>query len=153
MAGLRSGRDTATPDWGATLVALASVPSRGEKQTVRVISDLWWQRDDINHYMSIKTVKPNIDQTAEAKRDLLKLKLADPTAKVYFGLYYNPYGERRADYRWSPPQRIFNMVTDSCVLIGKDYWDTLGGAGFYEELLAIAARVGAETRPQIDALR
>ena len=103
--------------------------------------------------MSIKTVKPNIDQTAEAKRDLLKLKLADPTAKVYFGLYYNPYGHCRADYNWGPPMRIFNMATDVCVLIGKDYWDTLGGDGFYEELLDIAERVGADTRQRIDALR
>jgi len=37
----------------------------------RIISDLWWFKDGINHYMSIKTVKPNIDQTAVAKQDLL----------------------------------------------------------------------------------
>ena len=153
IAGLRSGRASTTPSWEETLTALAPLRPAKDAQTVRVISDLWWEQGGINHYMSIKTVKPNIDQTAEAKRDLLKLKLADPTAKVYFGLYYNPYGESRADYGWSPPKRIFNMATDNCVLIGKDYWDTLGGRGFYEELLAIAARVGAETRPQIDALR
>lgn len=153
VAGLRNGGNLAAPNWDATLAALARAPSSGKAQEVRVISDLWWRRGGVNHYMSIKTVKPNIDQTAEAKRDMLKLKLNDPAAKVYFGLYYNPYGESRADYRWSPPQRIFNMTTDGCVLIGKDYWDTLGGAGFYEELLAIAERIGTATRTQIDALR
>ena len=153
MTSLRSGSHPATPDWNATLTELMALPPSRGAQAVRVISDLWWRRDGINHYMSIKTVKPNIDQTAEAKRDLLKLKLAEPSAKVYFGLYYNPYGEHRANYGWSPPKRIFDMAKDACVLIGKDYWDTLGGDGFYEELLAIAARVGAETRPQIDALR
>lgn len=153
IATLRSSKRAAVPTWETTVGSLAAVRAAGASQTVRVISDLWWQQGGINHYLSIKTVKPNIDQTAEAKRDLLKLQLADPAAKVYFGLYYNPYGENRADYGWGPPQRIFNMATDSCVLIGKDYWDTLGGDGFYEQLLAIAARVGAETRAQIDALR
>lgn len=153
LATLRGGKGAAVPAWEESVAALAAHRPAGATQTVRVISDLWWQQGGINHYLSIKTVKPNIDQTAEAKRDLLKLRLADPAAKVYFGLYYNPYGENRADYGWGPPQRIFNMATDSCVLIGKDYWDTLGGAGFYEKLLAIAARVGAETRAQIDALR
>ena len=41
--------------------------------------------------------------------------------------------------------RIFNFNTDPCVLIGKDYWDTLGGVGFYEEVLAIADQVGERT--------
>ncbi|MBS0457312.1 MAG: TdeIII family type II restriction endonuclease [Proteobacteria bacterium] len=153
MAGLRAGRNLATPDWESTLAELATIRPEREMQTIRVISDLWWQRGGINHYMSIKTVKPNIDQTAEAKRDMLKLKLADPKAEVYFGLYYNPYGVNRADYAWSPPQRIFNMATDRSVLIGKDYWDALGGAGFYEELLAVAERVGRQTRKRIGALR
>ena len=153
IAGLRDGKGSTTPIWDVSLAMLGKIRPSGDTQTVRVISDLWWERDGISHYMSIKTVKPNIDQTAEAKRDLLKLKLADPKAKVYFGLYYNPYGENRTDYGWGPPKRIFDMVADECVLIGKDYWDTLGGHGFYEELLAIAARVGAETRKKIDALR
>lgn len=153
ISGLRSGKHATVPLLDDTIVKLRAAHISGNHQPVRVISDLWWQRDGINRYMSIKTVKPNIDQTAEAKRDLLKLKLADPTAKVYFGLYYNPYGEDRANYGWSPPERVFKMATDSCVLIGKDYWDTLGGHGFYEELLTIAARVGAETRQRIDALR
>lgn len=103
--------------------------------------------------MSIKTVKPNIDQTAEVKRDLLKLKLADPTANVYYGLYYNPYGENKSDYAWSPPKNIFNFNTNPCILIGKEYWDTLGGIGFYEELLAIAQRVGIATIQRIQRLR
>lgn len=110
-------------------------------------------RVGINHYLSIKTVKPNIDQTAEAKRDLLKLKLHDPSAKVYFGLYYNPYGKHRADYAWTPPKGIFDFSHDDVVLIGQDYWDTLGGVGTYDEVLEIARQVGRETRPLIEALR
>ena len=151
---LRNSRsDTRRVNWVDDLRELAAVAPAGIDQEVRVISDLWWKRDGIDNFMSIKTVKPNIDQAAEAKRDLLKIKLAYPTANVYFGLYYNPYGDRREDYAWSPPKKIFNFNTDPCVLIGKEYWDTLGGVGFYEELLAIAVEVGVDTRHQIEQLR
>lgn len=153
ITNLRNGRATRKANWDLDVRELSSVRGAMNTQQFRVISDLWWKNNGINNYMSIKTVKPNIDQTAEAKRDLLKLKLADPNANVYYGLYYNPYGQNRQDYAWSPPMRIFDFNTDSCVLIGKDYWDTLGGVGFYEEVLAIANTVGVETRRQIQSLR
>lgn len=151
VAGLRRGLKAA--NWNSDISELSRINPEGGSVQVRVISDLYWRKNGINNYMSIKTVKPNIDQTAEAKRDLLKLKLADPTANVYYGLYYNPYGENKIDYAWTPPQGIFNFGTDPCVLIGKEYWDTLGGNGFYEEVLTIAARVGEDTKQQIQRLR
>lgn len=151
--GLRNSRARRPANWNIDVSELSAVRAVQGTQQLRVISDLWWQKDGINNYMSIKTVKPNIDQTAEAKRDLLKLKLADPSANVYYGLYYNPYGNFKQDYAWSPPMRIFNFNADPCVLIGKEYWDTLGGNGFYEEVLTIAQQVGETTRRQIQDLR
>lgn len=153
ISGLRNSRAQRPANWSIDVSELSAVRGVQGTQQLRVISDLWWQKDGINNYMSIKTVKPNIDQTAEAKRDLLKLKLSDPSANVYYGLYYNPYGNFKQDYAWSPPMRIFNFNTDPCVLIGKEYWDTLGGNGFYEEVLAIARQVGETTRRQIQGLR
>lgn len=140
------------PNWDLDLAA-ASYRVAEVAEERRVISDLWWFKDGKNHYMSIKTVKPNIDQTAEAKRDLLKLKINDPNSEVYFGLYYNPYGESKADYAWGPPMGVFDFRRDPVVLIGRDYWDTLGGVGTYDEVLEIAEEVGIRTRAQIDALR
>lgn len=140
------------PAWTADIADIQAGSNSGSSVGVRVISDLWWVKDGINHYMSIKTVKPNIDQTAEAKRDLLKLQLNDPACRVYFGLYYNPYGENREDYAWSPPKGVFDFHNDAVVLIGKDYWDTLGGAGFYEEVLAIANECGTRTRALVGQL-
>lgn len=154
ISGLRGGQNKNPAGWIAVVNELRSLGlPKDECISVRVISDLWWLKDGINHYMSIKTVKPNIDQTAEAKRDLLKLALGDPDARVYFGLYYNPFGESRVEYAWSPPKGIFDFARDPSVLIGKDYWDTLGGTGFYEQVLDIARRVGKETRKKMDALR
>lgn len=152
IAAIRGRSLGRSPDWTQDLASVVLAGTSGVTKQVRVISDLWWQKDGIDHYMSIKTVKPNIDQTAEAKRDLLKLKLNDPSCRVYFGLYYNPYGERRQDYDWSPPTGVFNFHQDEVVLIGKDYWDTLGGAGFYEEVLAIANECGTRTRKLVGKL-
>jgi len=139
--------------WGETVSEMTHMYLTGEFVEHRIISDLWWYKDGINHYMSIKTVKPNIDQTAAAKQDLLRLTLADPMCKAYFGLYYNPYGEERRTYAHNPPMGIFDFHTDEAVLIGKDYWDTLGGSGCYETVLEIAKEVGAETRDMLEKLR
>jgi hypothetical protein len=139
--------------WGDTVNELSHVYQRNEFVEHRIISDLWWFKDGINHYMSIKTVKPNIDQTAVAKQDLLRLTMAEPSCKAYFGLYYNPYGEERSSYAHSPPMGIFDFHNDSSVLIGRDYWDTLGGDGCYDTVLEIAREVGAETRVIVENLR
>lgn len=140
------------PNWDLDLTA-AQYQVAEVTEERRVISDLWWVKGGKNHYMSIKTVKPNIDQTAEAKRDLLKLKINDPAAEVYFGLYYNPYGENKSDYAWTPPMGVFDFRNDQVVLIGRGYWDTLGGVGAYDQVLEIAEEVGTRTRAQIDTLR
>jgi len=146
-------REASKKKWEDAVSDISNVYLSGEYVEHRIISDLWWYKDGINHYMSIKTVKPNIDQTAIAKQDLLRLTFADPICKAYFGLYYNPYGESRLLYAHSPPMGIFDFHTDEAVLIGKDYWDTLGGEGCYEAVLEIAREVGAETREILEKLR
>ena len=149
---IRTGGLGRPPNWEIDLASVLNrVSAHGEE--TRVISDLWWLKDGRNHYMSIKTVKPNIDQTAEAKRDLLKLKAHDENVGVYFGLYYNPYGDHKSDYAWNPPMGVFDFHRDPVVLIGRDYWDTLGGIGTYDQVLNIAQAVGVRTRKQIDGIR
>ncbi len=150
MNAIRSGKPANS--WSETMDEILNVTKTGNLVNHHVISDLWWLKDGIDHYMSIKTVKPNIDQTAVAKQDLLRLSSADQTCRVYFGLYYNPYGENRAAYAHSPPMGIFNFHADPVVLIGRDYWDTLGGLGTYDRILEIAKEVGAETRELLEGL-
>lgn len=139
-------------NWAQSFDYVKSTPKGGDRVQMRVISDLWWQKDGIDNYMSIKTVKPNIDQTAIAKEDCLKLKVFNPECNTYFGLYYNPYGEARESYAHNPPKTIFDMLNDPVVLIGSEYWNRLGGEGFYEEILEIAASVGDDTRKVVDGL-
>ena len=40
--------------------------------------------------------------------------------------------------------KIFNFHSDPCVLIGRDYWDTIGGEGTYDTVLEIARSVSQE---------
>jgi hypothetical protein len=151
MRSLRSGKGT--KNWKDVIEHISSVKCSGKTTEHRIISDLWWIKDGIDNYMSIKTVKPNIDQTSVAKEDILRLTINDNSCNAYYGLYYNPYGEDRKSYAHAPPMGIFDFHNDDVVLIGKEYWDTLGGSGCYEEILKIAKKVGAETRSIIEKLR
>lgn len=146
---IQSLRNGQCSDWNTTIAMLRETPLSGITANVRIISDLWWQKDGINYYISLKTVKPNIDQTAVAKGDCLRLTLADPCCNAYFGLPYNPYGENKEDYAHNPPMGIFDFHHDPVVLIGKEMWDTIGGYGCYEELIDIAKVVGVETKQTI----
>lgn len=138
--------------WERALLSVRNTPRSGKTTRLRIISDLWWKKDGVDHYISLKTVKPNIDQTAIAKEDCLCLTLGVPNCRAYFGLPYNPYGEHKTDYNFTPPMGIFDFRHDSVVLIGREMWDTIGGPGCYDEILEIARQVGEETRPAIKAI-
>jgi hypothetical protein len=153
MRQLRGRNHTQSFAWLPTVQRISGVRPIGQTVDIRIISDMWWNKDGIDNYISLKTVKPNIDQTAVAKEDCLHLTIADPNCNAYFGLPYNPYGERKEDYAHNPPMGIFDFRHDPVVLIGKEMWDTIGGSGCYEELLQIAAEVGAETRQTIERMR
>ena len=141
------------PSWQDTLDQILTTPASGRIKDIRIISDLWWEKGGVDNFISLKTVKPNIDQTAVAKEDCLHLSVAFPNCNAYFGLPYNPYGEDRRDYNFTPPMGIFDFRNDPVVLIGRDLWDTIGGEGCYDELLAIATQVGEETKEAIRKMR
>ena len=150
---LRSKSRNYRYDWESSLREVKSAILSGRKTEIRIISDMWWKKGGIDHFISLKTVKPNIDQTTVAKEDCLRLSVAMPTCKVYFGLPYNPYGEDKSSYAFNPPRRIFDFHHDKVVLIGKEMWDTIGGDGCYEELLDIVDEVGLKTKEAIDKSR
>lgn len=150
LSSLRSG-DSA-PNWNKELSRVLAF-TKGDYIQQRVISDLWIKRANVETYISIKTVKPNIDQTEIVKKDMLLLKAHNKSYQTYFGLYYNPGGPKRVDYNWSVPSKVFDMIHDDCVLIGQEYWDFICEQGTYVALLDIFAEVGEETRKKLGALR
>jgi len=146
---LRAGEKS--PNWSQEVKKVQAY-QKGDTEVRRVISDLWIMKDGIETYISIKTVKPNLDQTEIAKKDMLLLKAHNPNYRTYFGLFYNPGGEKRSEYNWTMPFKIFDMHKDDVILIGKDYWNTLGDSNTYLELLKVFDKVGKETRKAIAKL-
>lgn len=110
----------ATPNWDKEILKIQS-HTKGDYIVRRVISDVWIKRNGEEIFISIKTVKPNIDQVEIAKKDMLLLKAHNPLYKTFLGLYYNPGGTKRSDYNWTIPSKIFDMKKDECILIGQDY--------------------------------
>jgi len=148
--GLKSNKSK--PDWASELKYIEA-HNKGRTISRKIISDLWMERDGQEYFFSIKTVKPNLDQTRIAKQDMLLLKAHNPAFKPYFALYYNPTGNHQIDYTVSTPNKYFDMKHDSCVLIGKDFWDFVGGSGTYESLLEIFDEVGEKTIEQVKQMK
>ncbi len=146
LSGLRGGESS--PDWEKETSRITAF-TKGDYVVRRIISDLWIKKENTEIFISIKTVKPNIDQTEIVKKDLLLLKAHNPKFKTYLGLYYNPGGPQKTDYNWSIPSKIFNMKHDKCVLIGSEYWNLIGGKGTYSSLLKIFEKIGKDTQTQL----
>lgn len=144
-------RNIARPNWDNELASVRNATGIGEKIQRTVITDLYVKKlDGIKHFYSLKTVKPNLDQTEKAKSDLLTLKAMDINNKPYFAFPYNPYVIRQA-YNWQQPFKIFNMRQDPCVLMGDEFWDDVGGKETYTALLHVFEEAGEEFAPQIKA--
>ncbi|MEN8435871.1 TdeIII family type II restriction endonuclease [Clostridium septicum] len=116
-------------------------------QDVNVLFDLYIKREDgAEEYYSLKTVKPNLDQTETAKKDMLRLMTAEQNSEAFFALPYNPAGEGEI-YKSAHaiPYKLFDMDNDNNVLIGKKLWDKIGADNnTYNELLDIFDKVGEE---------
>ena len=112
--------------------------------------DLYVRRDNgIEEYYSLKTVKPNLDQTEIAKRDMLRISVAKPGSMTYLALPYNPDGEGNV-YSWSMPKKLFDMNHCSAVLIGSSFWNAVGADdNTFTELLETFQEVGAEFQARI----
>lgn len=145
-SGLRSGE--LKPNWEREIKNIQAF-QKGDTVVRRVLSDLHLEKNGTEVFISIKTVKPNLDQTEKAKKDLMLLKAHNPKFETYFGLFYNPGGPQKSDYNWPIPSKIFDMKNDSVVLIGEEYWNKLGGSGTYSSLIEVFSRVGERTRNEI----
>lgn len=151
-ARLRKGEIRQAPDLTQELANLANLQTN-RYQDISIKSDLYIRRPDgTEEYYSFKTVKPNLDQTAEAKKNLLMLRAGDSNCKAYFALPYNPAGEGNA-YTLaghSIPKKLFNMEDKEYVLIGGDLWNKIGNdENTYNELINIFQEIGQRSKERI----
>ena len=119
-----------------------------------VISDLYVQdKDGIETFFEIKSPKPNKEQCLNITRKHLWIhsivKQTFPKTKTYFGIPYNPYGEGNP-YKHSFSVKYLDI--EHQVLIGKSFWDFVGGDGVYEELLQVFSTVGVKKMAEIKNL-
>lgn len=132
------------PNWEEEINEILSLQNN-RYEDLHVVFDLYIQRiNGQKEFYSMKTVKPNLDQTEVAKRSMLYMQSYDEDCEVYFALPYNPAGEGN-HYRTAHtiPYRIFNMDRDDCVLIGADFWNKVGdNENTYNELLKIFDNIG-----------
>jgi hypothetical protein len=139
-----------TPDWEEELEELKKA-IRGSKQKVTVIADLYVQTAEKELFFEIKSSKPNADQSKVSKEKLLKIqaiKKKEPV-ETFFALMDNPYGTKE-NYGWAHPKRYFDMNQSNCVLIGKEFWDYLGGNGTWEQLIELFEKVGKIYKKRIN---
>lgn len=133
------------------VLAVAGQGDMGRKLKKRV--DLFVEmKDGTEHYFEIKSAKPNINEFTGIKKQMLdwiamrgsenpKVKI-----KTIVAIPYNPY-EPQPYERWTL-QGLFDLEKE--VLVGKEFWDMLGGQQTYEDLLCVFEKAGTELREEIN---
>lgn len=126
----------------------------GDGQSVErtSIADLYIvKKDDTELFIEIKSPKPNKGQCLEATGRLLQIHGIThkqyPEIKAYYASAYNPYGVDKETYKHSFVINYMDLEDE--VLLGKEFWDLVGGPGTYEAILEIYQKVGREKGPDM----
>lgn len=111
------------------------------------IADFYMKRDNEEYFFEIKTVKPNIDVFEKSKTKLLEwvARVRRPI-HVYLAFPYNPYYPE--PYTRFTEVGMMNPPND--FLVGKEYWDFLGGVNTFEELLATFDKIGKKYKERLN---
>lgn len=106
----------------------------------------------VQYLFDLKTAKPNISNFKDFKRTLLEwvgiALTKNPNLKIntLIAIPYNPY-EPQPYERWT----IKGMIDDKYeLMVGKEFWDFIGGNGAYEDILNCFESAGITMRPEID---
>ena len=142
---LRNGEKKVNHDQEVKQVLNASTED-GKAQKEGRIADFYMLRDGAEHYFEIKTVKPNIDVFTKSKAKLLEwvARRRNPV-KVFLAFPYNPYYPQ--PYERFTEQGVLEKGKE--FLIGKEYWDFLGGKNTFEQLLELFDLVGKQFKEKI----
>lgn len=133
------------------IAKVASLGKLGKEIKKRI--DLFIEsKNHIEYFIEIKTAKPNIDVFVRTKQQMLEivaLRMSkNPKAKTQpiIAIPYNPY-EPKPYERWTL-QGLFDLKKE--VLVGKEFWDFLGGRNTYEDLLKVFEDSGLLLYDEID---
>jgi len=128
-----------TPNKKQEIELIRAAASKGNINRMKTVKvDLYLETHDGEmFFFDLKTAKPNISNFKDFKRTLLEwvgiVLTNNPEAKVnsLIAIPYNPY-EPQPYERWT----IKGMLDDKEeLLVGREFWDFLGGDGAYEDIL------------------
>jgi len=145
MRDLRNG--TRNPDKIKETNEILSVSNKNSKfHKEGNIADFYMTRNGQEYGFEIKTVKPNIDVFTASKKKMLEwVAIRDKKIKSIVALPYNPYAPK--PYERFTEQNLFDKNEE--FMVGKEFWDFLGGEGAYEELLDLFDQVGKEFKTKL----
>ena len=152
MRGLRS--DSRKPNKELETKEVLVVSQKGEmgKKLKKRVDLFVVSENGTESYFEIKTAKPNINEFAGIKKQLLDWVAMrgsiEPKVKIktFVAIPYNPY-EPQPYERWTL-QGLFDLNEE--VVVGPEFWDMLGGKGTYKDLLNVFEEAGIELRDEID---
>jgi len=125
------------------------------KKQPRPRVDLFLESEDgTEYYFDLKTAKPNKGDVIKFKRTFLEWvairgAMNPKPSRIFTGLAipYNPY-EPKPYERWTF-EGMFDLPNE--LKVADEFWDFLGGANTYQDLLELFEQVGIELAPEIDA--
>lgn len=131
-------------------VVSSYVGSAGSTERVRV--DFYVKNEQGDEvFFEMKSPKPNKDQCIGTTEKLLLIHairhLGPPRVRTFYGMAFNPYGLHSTEYRHSLARSYLDVSEQT--LIGKDFWDFVGGPGTYERVLDVYRAVGLEIQPEV----
>jgi hypothetical protein len=133
---------------------LRKAVKKGDINELRTVkADLFLESKDGEIFLfDLKTAKPNMSNFKDFKRTLLEwagiILTQNPKAKIntLVAIPYNPY-EPQPYERWT----LKGMLDlEKELKVANEFWDFIGGAGAYEDLLDCFEKVGIEMRSEID---
>ncbi len=135
--------------------AIYAANEKGIKET-RITIDLYLKDvEGKEFFIEMKGPDPNKKEVRAAKEDLLNvvaMKKREITkeefnnkASIIFGVYYNNTKGGYNNWKVSP---IFEKGNG--LFVQEEFWDFLGGAGTFDDLLEIISEVGEEVKELIN---
>lgn len=104
------------------------------------------RKGEQEYFFEIKTVKPNIDVFEKSKTKLLEwVARRRKPINVYLAFPYNPYHPQ--PYSRYTEEGMMQHKTD--FLVGEEYWDFIGGANTFPELLSVFDEVGKDYKERL----
>ena len=144
-------RKTAAPNVARenTILRRRLVEGLGQATADDVTLDLFVNINGNEYYFYMKTPQPNSDQARSIKARLLEVKalrLPDPVqAIVVFPYNPDPKKQHRAGSKYLD-------YDGKEVLVGREFWDLLGGRGTYTQLVSIFGKVFQSRRRALDEM-